>query len=378
MRVTQHAPPSPGLPAGLRRRRPTVLDASRSALIPLRPLGIGEVLDAGFAVLRTNARTMMGLPLAVAGVAAAYVLGLLALGYALGNSGGEVAQILLVGLGVLLGVLLLSICVAWMTAVLTRASLHTLLGDGFAPDSRISWRQARAMFWPMMGLSLLMAVATSIVNSVTSLVYYVTLLPALITSGGDSAVGPVVSLVLSAVVGIVLYSVTYCYLTLVVPAWAVENPAMPGWIGKPARATTIITAFGRSIMLIGLRNLPRAVAVLAAVVAIAAAVAGVVFIGVLLIGLLYGNTVGINVLELISSPWVLGGVYAVVLILVASALVAFIASVQTVLYLDLRMRREGLDLALRFDEVEVPQPSAPPVVWVPPPVGWGPPGPGRP
>ena len=330
------------------------------------------MLDAGVSVLRTNARTMMGLPLAVAGVAAVYVLGLLGLGYVLGNTGGALAQGVLVGLGALLGVLLLSMCVAWMTAVLTRASLHTLLGDGFAPDSRISWRQARAMFWPMMGLSLLMSVATGIVNSVTSFVYYVTLLPALLSSGGDSTVGPVISLILSGVVGITLYSATYSYLTLVVPAWAVENTAMPAWIGKPLRTTNIITAFGRSIVLIGLRNLPRAVAVMAAVVTIAAVVAGVIYVGVLLIAALYGDTIGIDVLELIASPWVLGGVYAVVLVLVTSAMVAFTSSVQTVLYLDLRMRREGLDLALRFDEVEVPQPSAPPVVWMPPPLAWDP------
>lgn len=172
MRVTQRAPPSPGLGVGLRRRRPPVLDAGRTALIPLRPLTIGEILDAGFTVLRTNARTMMGLPLAVAGIAAVYALGLAGLAVALGNVGGAFAQGAILVLGALLGALLLSMCLAWMTAVLTRASLHTLLGDGFAPDSRISWRQARAMFWPMVGLSLMMALATVIVNSLTSVVYY--------------------------------------------------------------------------------------------------------------------------------------------------------------------------------------------------------------
>ena len=43
-----------------------------------------------------------------------------------------------------------------------------------------------------------------------------------------------------------------------------------------------------------------------------------------------------------------------------SALLAYVAAVQTLLYLDLRMRREGLDLAMRFDCVPIPQPSAPP------------------
>ena len=47
-----------------------------------------------------------------------------------------------------------------------------------------------------------------------------------------------------------------------------------------------------------------------------------------------------------------------------SALLAYVAAVQTLVYLDLRMRREGLDLAMRFDCVPIPQPSAPPPVYV--------------
>jgi len=382
VRVTLHPPPSPGPVVGIPGRRPTVLDASRSALIPLRPLTVGEILDAGFTVLRTNVRAMMGLPLAVAGIAGAYVLGLTALAYGLGNTSGELAQGLLLGLGGLLGVLLLAMCVAWMTAVLTRASLHTVLGDGFAPDSRISWREARAMFWPMVGLSLLTGVAATVVNSVTSVIYYLALIPMLVT-GADSPAGIVLSTALSALVGLALYSVTYSYISLAVPAWTVENAAMPGWIGKPARRTNIVTTFGRSIVLIGLRNLPRAAAVLAAVATIAVLVAGVVYLGVLLVLVLYSDVVGLDMSMVLESPWILGALYAVVLVLVSSALVAFVASVQTVLYLDLRMRREGLDLAMRFDEVDVPQPSAPPVQWVapmpwtPPPVRWMPPVDGR-
>jgi hypothetical protein len=49
-----------------RPRRPPVLDASRTALIPLRPLRIGEILDGGFLIVRRNVRLMLGLPLAVA------------------------------------------------------------------------------------------------------------------------------------------------------------------------------------------------------------------------------------------------------------------------------------------------------------------------
>ena len=56
------------------------------------------------------------------------------------------------------------------------------------------------------------------------------------------------------------------------------------------------------------------------------------------------------------------------------SLLAYAAAVQTLVYLDLRMRREGLDLAMRFDCVPIPQPSAPPPVYQP----WVPPAPGAP
>jgi hypothetical protein len=57
-----------------RARRPPVLDAAPTALIPLRPLTISEILDGGFLIVRRNISLMIGLPLVVAGGMAAYVL----------------------------------------------------------------------------------------------------------------------------------------------------------------------------------------------------------------------------------------------------------------------------------------------------------------
>jgi hypothetical protein len=42
----------------LRPRRPPVLDAARAALIPLRPLTIGEILDGAFLIVRRNIQLM--------------------------------------------------------------------------------------------------------------------------------------------------------------------------------------------------------------------------------------------------------------------------------------------------------------------------------
>ena len=90
--------PGPGAvgPGGFGRpRRPPVLDASHTALIPLRPLTIGEILDGGFLIVRRNVRLMIGLPLVVAGGTAAYLLAGVGLWLLLGNTTSRTAQVVL-------------------------------------------------------------------------------------------------------------------------------------------------------------------------------------------------------------------------------------------------------------------------------------------
>ncbi len=86
----------------------------------------------------------------------------------LGNTTIEGVQIVLVVLMGLFGLLLLVQCLAWMTAILSRVSLQTVLGDGFAPaESSLHLRSAGSLFWPIFGLSLLQYVATSAIQTVT-------------------------------------------------------------------------------------------------------------------------------------------------------------------------------------------------------------------
>ena len=62
----------------------------------------------------------------------------------------------------LIGLLLLQQFLVWMTAVLSRVSLQTVLGEGFAPAvTRATLRSSLHLFWPVLGLSLLQGVAVS-------------------------------------------------------------------------------------------------------------------------------------------------------------------------------------------------------------------------
>ena len=112
-----------------------MLDAARTALIPLRPLTIGDSLDGAFLIVRRNVRLMLGLPLVVAGAPSRSTCwrasGLwLALGdTAIEGSADHPAR----PDGPVLGPLLFYQCLVWMTAVLSRVSLRMVLGEGFAP-----------------------------------------------------------------------------------------------------------------------------------------------------------------------------------------------------------------------------------------------------
>lgn len=349
----------------VRPRRPAVLDAAKTAQIPLRPLTIGEILDGAFLVVRINARKMIGLPLVIAGGTAAYVLLGVGLWFLLGNTTGQGVQIVLVVLMALLGMFLVVQCLVWMTAILSRVSLQTVLGDGFAPiTSQVSLRSSLPLFLPMLGLALLQYVASSIIQSVVGVFYYAALFAGLL-AGEDFAV---LASVVVSVLAFLLTAVAYGYIALTVPALAVESKHTPGWIGKPFKQTNVLTSFERSVKLVGLKNVGRVTLIMAGAMIVCLALISLLSVGFLAVVALYASALGVGVVAVLQNPWTIFGVVAFSVVVALSALLAFMSAVQTLVYLDLRMRREALDLALRFDCVPIPQPSLPPMVFRPPPM----------
>jgi hypothetical protein len=343
----------------LRPRRPPVLDAARAALIPLRPLTIGEILDGAFLIVRRNIRLMVGLPLVVAGGTAAYVLLGVGLWLLLGDTTSRTAQIVI---GVLMGLaalLVLQQFLVWMTATLSRVSLQTVLGEGFAPAAtRATWKTSWPMFWPVLGLSLLQFLAVSAVQTVISVAYYAAVVALALAGGGDSdSTGQLVLLAALTLLGYLAMAVAYGYLSLTVPALANESRQAPGWIGKPYQPTTVVSSFERSIRLVGMRNIIRVGLLYGGLLLICGAVVLLVAGGVAALIYLFATSINADVATLLSSGWTIFALVASSLLMAMSALLAYAAAVQTLLYLDLRMRREGLDLAMRFDCVPVPQPT---------------------
>ena len=343
-----------------RPRRPPVLDAARTALIPLRPLTVGEILDGAFLIVRHNVRLMIGLPLVVAGGTAAYVLAGTGMWLLLGNTTARTAQIVITVLMALAGLLVLQQFLVWMTAVLSRVSLQTVLGEGFAPPAtRATWRTSWPMFWPVLGLSLLQFLAISAVQSVISIGYYAAVIAVALGSDASSQ-DPTTQVVLLGsltVISYLLMAVAYGYLSLTVPALATEGRRAPGWIGKPARPTTVISAFDRSIRLVGKRNIGRVGLLYGGLLLIIGGLLLLVAGGMSAIIYLFASSIGADVATVLRSGWTIFALTTSSVLIAMSALLAYAAAVQTLLYLDLRMRREGLDLAMRFDCVPIPQPT---------------------
>lgn len=352
--VTAFAAPA----APVRPRRPSVLDAERTAAIPLRPLTMIEVLDAGFLVLRRRPQAMLGLP---ALVALALVLQGLATVWGtwlLGEQRGQVAQVLFALLGWMAITVVAVVAVMWVNAVLTRVSLEVLLGPGFAPaplrlDAGTVFRATPGILL----LGLLEIAASWVVQSALGVVSYA-FTPFLVF--GDATLAWVGSLLMVTTL-LLVTCWAYSYLGLAVPAYMVENARTPGWIGKPYRTTNAATAFTRAFQLIGMRNAHRAALVLAGAVLVCLVVSYLSAQGfvALLVSLL--QTFDRAMVEaLVAAPMVVIGILVAGQLVGLAVAVAFLSAVQTTFYLDLRMRREGLDLALRFDHVAVPQPVAPP------------------
>ena len=334
-----------------------MLDASRTALIPLRPLTIGEILDGAFLIVRRNVRLMLGLPLVIAGGTATYVLAGVGLWVLLGNTTARTAQVVSTVLMGLLGLLLLQQCLVWMTAILSRVSLQTVLGEGFAPaTTAVTLRSSLPLFWPVLGLSLLQYVAVNLVQTVITLLYYAVVLGAVL-SGVQSETLATIGVILLSAFTYLVAMVCYAYLSLTVPALSTESRHAPGWIGKPARPTTVISSFGRAFSLVGKRNLIRVALLFGGMVGICLGVIVLVAAGAAAILYLFATSISLDVATLVTNPWTIFGVVTFAILVAMSALLAYVSAVQTLLYLDLRMRREGLDLAMRFDCMPIPQPT---------------------
>ena len=295
----------------------------KPGIIPLRPLGVGEILDGAVTVIRQNWKLMIGLSLAVVSVTGLvqFILKVTALnsstvtgGFTVGSSDSFSSQSSFTSadatglIGLSASYLLQWVATILLTGMFTVVVSQAVLGQRATLAE--AWARVRPQGWRLIGLSIMVPLAW------------------------------ILGLVLCVIPGIYLYV-----------AFAISSPALVLERGK------VFASMGRSRRLVETKWW-RTFGILLLTALISGVVAFVVEIPFLIVG---GGSLFASAASGGASP---NGDYVLLTLLttlagiVAGALTyPFAASVATLLYVDMRMRKEGLDIELMRAAGATPPPA---------------------
>jgi hypothetical protein len=321
------APPGPGTTAGWgpapgwQQPAPDI----KPGIVPLRPLGLGELLDGAIQAMRANPRVMLGLSAIVVTLSqAVQVLGIAILTrpFESLDATEQISDAQLIGIvagggaTLLVGGILTFVVQVILTGILTVVVSRAVLGQ--AMTAADAWRTVRPRLWPLIGLTLL-------VVAVVSAAVLVGAFPALLVAlvGGPGWLIAVVA-VLGVLAGLVAAVWLYVSLALASPALVLEKQR-------------VVAAMRRSRILV--KNAWwRTFGILLLTAILVLAISAAVSFPFTALSLFFGGENGTSLPALILNG--LAGVVAGVITF------PFAAGVTVLLYVDRRIRREGLDLEL--------------------------------
>ena len=313
--------------------------AHKPGAIPLRPLGLGDIYDAAFKIIRFNPRATVGsavLVTAVAMMIPVVVTGIMTLlvdvsgNMTLDGTGGtsttgdptaaDIAEFIATYGSLIVGSILQSFGLIFVTGMVAHVTMAAAIGRRLSLGE--AWAATKGKRWSLVGLAFLLGAAALVGVAVVAgvVVVLVLLAPTWLAVLGS------VALVFAMFVALVFFWVRLAYLA--VPPLMLEQVGVFGAIGRAWALTA--RQFWRTF----------GIALLTAVITqIAGSIIGVPFSIVGLIG-----TVATSNVELQLMVMVLTNALSAV---VASAFVApFTSSVASLQYVDQRIRKEGFDVEL--------------------------------
>jgi hypothetical protein len=305
---------------------------AQAGVVPLRPLGVGEILDGSFQAVRANPRSMIGTSAAV--VAAVTLLSVVPQALLLGRLGGDLEpaepgasvreQLATVGAAfdaAILPTVLTFFAVTVLNAMLIVPVSAAVLGRKVGPAEM--WRRARGRVLPAVGLALL----TFVTLLLGAVLVFLPLGLALLARQD----------VLAAVFGVAGFAALVVLLFVVPTRWALAAPALV------LEKAPVVTSLRRSWRLTrgsfwrvwGILFLTGLIVAIgqAAISAPFNALASLFGVG----GDAYAD------LPRVFGRLLLGGVGTIVS---GAIFYPFNAAASCLLYIDLRMRREALDVRL--------------------------------
>ncbi|GAA2454298.1 DUF7544 domain-containing protein [Streptomyces macrosporus] len=327
-------PPPPGRPGWGNWGQPP---AAKPGVIPLRPLGVGEILDGAVSTARAHWRTALGISLAVA------VMIQLASTIATGvwlrdNAGFEALQTetnpttedlrdALSGTMSALGVEMLATLVGTViaTAMLTMVVSRAVLGRpvSFAE----AWRDSRPQLLRLLGLTLL-------VGLIATLAVVLGTLPGVLLSATGSTAGGVALLFLGGMAGVVLAVWLWVRYCLSAPALMLERQ---GVIAAMRRSAKLVRGSWWRIFGIQLLTLVL-VFMVGMIIQLPASLLAPVLGGDGVDSFVTGGPV--------EMSWTYLTVVGIGAVLASTITLPLSAGVTALLYMDQRIRREALDLEL--------------------------------
>ncbi|MEU0740023.1 glycerophosphoryl diester phosphodiesterase membrane domain-containing protein [Streptomyces sp. NPDC006134] len=308
--------------------------AAKPGVIPLRPLGVGEILDGAVSTMRTYWRTVLGIALTVAVVTEIVVV--LLQGLVLDDTGTQVLDDpsatldeltramtdAMLGAGVVSLITLIGTVVA--TALLTTVTSRAVLGKPVTTGE--AWRDARPRIPKLFGLILLLMLITAGVVAAGSLPGILVT----VTAGG----APGVALTLLGLLGAAVLSLWLMVrFSLASPALMLEKQGVKKALSRSVKLVrgSWWRVFGIQLLAVVITN------IVASIIVVPFTFLAAALDGDGLSGFIEGaGTYDWTFLVITGIGAVIGSVITM----------PITAGVTVLLYIDQRIRREALDLEL--------------------------------
>lgn len=311
--------------------------ALRPGIIPLRPLGLGDILDGAIKLIRSNPRSVLGLSVIAAALAAipvavgqAVMLGEMG-GVLNGDTGlppGEMPQqgFLQQYGGSLISYAVQFVAVTLLSGVLTRILGRAVFGGKMTVGE--AWRLTRTRVPTLFGL-----VAVTVVLLAVPMIAVILLIYSLITSGADPGL-----LLAAGAVGVLAFTAYALFVTtrvaLAAPVAVLERRGVGASLRRSWHLVT--GGFWRTLGILLLTQ------IIAGLVGMMASIPFTIVGSVAAV--LGGGNTGAQILAAVLIA--IGGTIAAMLTY------PFQAGVNGLLYADRRMRSEAFDLVLQTAAIE--------------------------
>lgn len=316
----------------------------KPGIIPLRPLSIGDIYQGAFAAIKTNARTMFGFTAALLGVVLVISIGinyaiinLVLPNYVSPNSPYATAFTSLSGsFSQLGGSLLQVLATVLLSGLIVVAVSRSVLGR--VASSKEVWERTKSKFLPLIGLNIITGIISGLMVIIGIVTFFVLLASVASTAKTETELWQgmgiaLVGIFILVVAGVVVSSYLSIKFSVASPAMVLENLGVFAAIGRSWSLTrkNFWRLFGINILT-------------AIITSMVAGIFGGIASALSVIFVVAGSSSPEDAITSINTAYILTMVVSTIAQLL---ILPFTSSVNALLYIDLRMRKEGLDVELR-------------------------------